>query len=197
LVTQREQAAITGHRKHGWRLLIWYMAWLRIAIANYFIAAFPSYGLRHAYYRRICGMKLGDNAKMMKDVFVLAPQRIKIGRNSVINNGCRLDGRGGLEIGENVNVAFDVHIYTMTHEYNDPHFAGMFAPVHIDDYAWLSSRSTVLPGVTVGRGAVVAAGAVVTKDVAPFAVVAGVPARTIDHRNQDLDYQLDFFRPWH
>ena len=142
-------------------------------------------------------MQLGDKARIMKDVFVLAPQRIVIGKNSVINNGCLLDGRGGLEIGENVNVAFDVHIYTMAHDYNDPHFAGVFAPVRIDDYAWLSSRSTVLPGVTVGRGAVVAAGAVVTKDVAPRAVVAGVPARTIDHRNDDLDYQLDFYRPWH
>jgi maltose O-acetyltransferase len=195
--TENEQTAITGHRQHGWALIVWYLAWLRIAIANYVIAAFPSYGVRHTYYRHICGMQLGKHARIMKDVFVLAPQRIEIGDNSVINNGCRLDGRAGLCIDNNVNVAFDVHIYTMSHDYNDPHFAGVFGPVHIEDYAWLCSRSTILPGVTIGRGAVIAAGAVVTTDVEPLAIVGGVPAKQIGQRNPEIDYQLDFFRPWH
>lgn len=142
-------------------------------------------------------MKLGKDAKIMKGVFVLAPQGIKIGEDSVINNGCRLDGRGGLCIGRNVNIAFDVHIYSMSHDYNDPFFSIILAPVTIEDYVWLSSRATILPGVTIGRGAVVAAGAVVTRDVAPLTVVAGVPAKPIGQRNSDLSYQLDFYRPWH
>jgi acetyltransferase-like isoleucine patch superfamily enzyme len=189
--------AFSGHRRHGWALIAWYLAWLRVAIANYVVAAIPSYALRHAYYRHICGVRLGKRARIMRDVFVLAPQRIDIGDNSVINNGCRLDGRGGLVIGTNVNVAFDVHIYTMSHDHNDPFFAGVFEPVCIEDYVWLCSRSTVLPGVTIGRGAVVAAGAVVTSDVPPLTVVGGVPAREIGQRNPDIDYQLDFIRPWH
>ncbi len=114
---------IQGKRRRGLALFVWYLAWLRIAIANSFIAAFPSYFVRHVYYRWVCGMRLGRNAKIMKGVFVLAPQGIEVGENSVINNGCRLDGRGGLRIGRNVDVAFDVHIYTMSHDYNDPFFA--------------------------------------------------------------------------
>ena len=192
-----EPLAVSGNRKQGWALALWYLAWLRIAIANYVIAAFPSYAVRHAYYRYICGMKLGKNAHIMKDVFVLDPQRIQIGDNSVVNNGCRLDGRGDLYIGDNVSVSFDVQIYTMSHDYNDPHFSGVFGPVRIEDYVWLCARSTILPGVTIGRGAVVAAGAVVTTDVAPFTVVGGVPAKQIDQRNPAIRYRLDFFRPWH
>ena len=188
---------VTGYRKTGWGILVWYLAWLRVAIANYVIAALPSYSMRHAYYRWICRMRLGRNAKVMRGVFVLAPQRIRIGENSVINNDCRLDGRGELTIGDNVNVAFDVHIYTMSHDHNDPSFAGVLEPVCIEDYVWLCSRSTVLPGVTIGRGAVVAAGAVVTSDVAPLTVVGGVPSRKIGQRNPELDYRLDFIRPWH
>ena len=62
--------------------------------------------------------------------------------------------------------------------------------VTISDYAWLSSRTTILPGVTIGEGAVVAAGAVVTKDVADHAIVAGVPARVIGTRTANLEYRL-------
>jgi acetyltransferase-like isoleucine patch superfamily enzyme len=191
------RVTVQGKRRRGLRLVVWYLAWLRVAIANSLIAAFPSYTVRHAFYRWICGIKLGRNARIMKGVFVLAPQRIEIGENSVINNDCLLDGRGGLRIGKNVNIAFDVHVYTMSHDYNDPFFSGVFGPVSIEDYVWLGSRSTILPGVTAGYGAVVAAGAVVTSDIAPFTVVAGVPAKPIGTRNRDLRYQLDFIRPWH
>ncbi|NJK52359.1 MAG: hypothetical protein HC936_05170 [Leptolyngbyaceae cyanobacterium SU_3_3] len=81
-------------------------------------------------------------------------------------------------------------IWTAQHDLNDSGFAGVSAPVVIEDYAWISSRATILPGVTIGRGAVVAAGAVVTKSVAPFEIVGGVPAKKIGERNRDLDYQL-------
>ncbi|MFC6639871.1 acyltransferase [Sulfitobacter sediminilitoris] len=66
----------------------------------------------------------------------------------------------------------------------------------MEDYAWISCRVTILPNVRIGRGAVVAAGAVVTKDVPQFAIVAGVPAVVIGERERNLKYQLDFHKPF-
>ena len=75
---------------------------------------------------------------------------------------------------------------------NDPFFRDCPAPIEIDDYAWIGSRATVLPGVKIGKGAVVAAGAVVTKDVTPYLVVGGVPARPLGTRSTDLRYEIRF-----
>jgi maltose O-acetyltransferase len=90
-----------------------------------------------------------------------------------------------------------VAIWTWQHDYRHPLFHAFGGPVVIGDRAWLSFRTTILPNVTIGEGAVVAAGAVVTCDVPPFAVVGGIPARIIGHRPTDLTY--DFCkraRPW-
>jgi len=79
----------------------------------------------------------------------------------------------------------------MQHNVNDPDFRGESAPVIIGDYAWISCRTVLLPGVRIGEGAVVAAGAVVTKDVEPYAIVGGVPAKNIGERSQGLRYRLN------
>ncbi len=87
-----------------------------------------------------------------------------------------------------------VWIWTMEHDPQDPYYRGTGGPVNIHDYAWISCRVVILPDVTIGKGAVVAAGAVVTKDVAPYAIVGGVPAKTIGKRTEDLRYQLGFHK---
>ena len=69
-------------------------------------------------------------------------------------------------------------------DYNDVHFCGKGAPVDIGAFARVCSRSIILPGVTIGEGAIVASGAVVTKDVEPWAIVAGIPAKVIGHRER-------------
>lgn len=79
----------------------------------------------------------------------------------------------------------------MQHKVEAPDFGCESAPVIIEDYAWVSCRTVVLPGVRIGKGAVVAAGAVVTKNVEPYAIVAGVPAKPIGARPRDLRYQLE------
>jgi maltose O-acetyltransferase len=114
----------------------------------------------------------------------------------ILNSGVLLDGRGGkLVLGDNVDIAQEVAIWTLGHDPHDDHHATRGGDVRIDDYAWIGHRSIVMPGVHVGRGAVVAAGAVVTKDVPPLSIVAGVPAKRIGERRSSLKYR-NHHRPW-
>lgn len=119
-----------------------------------------------------------------------SPRQIRIGARTSIGADAILDGRGGIEIGADVNLSSDVAIWTGEHDVDDPLFRANFLQVRVGDRAWLSFRCTVLPGVVIGEGAVVAAGAVVTKDVEPFTIVAGVPARPVGRRNPALRYSL-------
>lgn len=167
-------------------------------LTNTIVAHVPSYGLRHFWYRRVLGVELGAKAAVLMNVYFYVrgrprPDRpgISIGDHSVINQSCVLDGRGGLRIGNNVSISPGVWLLTDGHDLRDPLFPEVLAPIEIGDYAWLGSRALVLPGVSIGQGAVVAAGAVVTKDVAPYCVVAGVPARLTGTRPRNQDYVLD------
>jgi len=133
-------------------------------------------------------MKIDRSAWIYARCEVRSPRGITIGANSVIGIDGILDGRGGIVIGRNVNLSSQVAIWTAEHDANHPLFQVRLEPVVIEDFAWLSFRATVLPGVTVARGGVVAAGSVVTKDVPPYAIVAGVPAKGIGTRAHDLRY---------
>lgn len=106
-----------------------------------------------------------------------------------------MDARAGLEIGKSVTIAYDVIIWTLHHEMNSIDFHTKGAKVTIDDYAWICSRSVILPGVHIGYGAVVASGAVVTKDVDPYSIVGGVPAKKIGKRDH-LDFSYRTNRDW-
>jgi acetyltransferase-like isoleucine patch superfamily enzyme len=159
----------------------------------------PSHTLRQAWYRRVLGVQIGAGSVVLMDVYwyILGRQRpgkpsVWIGSHTVINRQCVLDGRGGLRIGNNVSVSPGVWLLTSQHDLNDPSFVQVFNPIVIGDYVWLGSRATVLPGVSIGKGAVVAAGSVVTRDVEPYTIVGGVPARPIGRRSECLDYQLDY-----
>jgi len=103
-----------------------------------------------------------------------------IGANVFINSGCRFQDQGGIYIGDRALIGHNAVIATLNHDMDPARRADLHpAPVHIGADAWLGSNVTVLPGVTIGDGAIVAAGAVVTKDVAPRTIVGGVPARVI------------------
>lgn len=147
----------------------------------------------HPLRRLVCHlvMKRFDmSSTVYRNVDLRSPYRISIGHHTNINKKCVLDGRGGLYIGNNVDVAQEVNIWTEQHDYNSPFYKSVNKSVIIEDYVWIASRATILPGVKVGRGAVVACGAVVTKDVPSLAIVAGVPAKIIGLRKDVMEYQL-------
>lgn len=121
---------------------------------------------------------------------------MNIGEGTIIGDNALLDARSGLRMGKNVNLSSNVSIYTLQHDHRDPYF-GCPDPqkkkmsVEIDDRAWLGSNVIVLPGVHIGEGAVCCAGCVVTKDVPPYTVVAGIPAKRVGERPQVLEYEFD------
>jgi len=140
------------------------------------------------------GYKLDKNSSIFMHTTFCCAKNFSLGKGSIINSYCRIDQRGCLEIGENVSIAPEVIIVTADHEVNTPDFKGRERKVVIHDYVWLGTRSVILPGITIGRGAVVSAGAVVTKDVAPYSIVAGVPAKMIAIRSADLRYDTTYRR---
>ena len=95
---------------------------------------------------------------------------------------------GGVKIGNNVCIASYVKLITGSHNINSPEFEAVFSPIVIEDYAWICTGATIIQGVRIGEGAVVAAGAVVTHNVKPYTVVGGVPAKEITTRSRDLEY---------
>lgn len=138
----------------------------------------------------------GRHNVFCRHVEIRSPYRVSVGDYSVINKRVLLDGRGGqLIIGVNVDIAQDVNIWTEQHDYDDPMYGNKGGDVIIDDYVWIASRATILPGVHIGRGAVVASGAVVTKDVPPLAIVGGVPAKILKYRKDCMKYNLGFHYP--
>lgn len=153
------------------------------------IGKLPAHWLRRALYRAF-GMQLESRAVVYMGAEVRHPANIRIGRGSIVGHRAILDGRNGIRIGRNVNLSTGVWIWTVQHDPASPQFADVGGPVVIGDHAWLSCRTVVLPGVTIGEGAVVAAGAVVTRDVPPWTIVGGVPARPIGQRPREIDYEL-------
>lgn len=164
---------------------------LLFTIGNNILMKQWSYRVRHWYWRKL-GLKIGRNSSIAMHCFITGSQ-ITIGRNSVINRFTYLDGRVPLYIGNNVNISHYTLVQTLTHDAQNPDFICIEAPVAILDHAWIGARAIILPGVTVGEGAVVAAGAVVAKDVAPYTIVGGVPARKIGDRSRELRYRSRYF----
>jgi acetyltransferase-like isoleucine patch superfamily enzyme len=163
----------------------WYFA------NNVALKAMP-YFARHWYLRKICGISIGQDSSIAMKCYISGPN-IRIGCNTVINRFSYLDGRAPLYIGNNVNISHYTLIHTLTHDAQNPFFIAVQRPVAIMDHAWVGAREIILPGVVVGEGAVVGAGAVVTKDVEPYSIVGGNPARRIGYRTRDLRYKSRYF----
>jgi len=156
---------------------LWLMSWA------------PSHTLRIGALR-IAGAKIGKDVSLGRGARVLNPWTLSIGAHTMIGMRVTLDARAGLTIGQNCNISDDVTIWTAEHDIQSPDFAMTIAPVAIGDRAWICYRSIILAGADIEEGSVVATGAVVTKSVPPYSVAAGVPARVLGKRTQNLSYQL-------
>lgn len=116
---------------------------------------------------------------------IRVPEKVSVGHHCRMNEGLTVLGTGALTVGSHVHLGGRVVIATSGLEYREENRPNFSLPVHIGDYVWLGAGSCVRPGITIGEGAIVGMGSVVTHDVAPYTVVAGVPARpiaTIEHR---------------
>ena len=160
------------------------------------ISIIPSHFVRNFLYKIIYRLRLGKKVTIYGGVEFRSPWRVYINHNSIIGHNCLLDGRKGLFIGKNVNISSGAWIWTLQHDVNDPSFKAVGKSVHIGDYAWICSRSIILPGVEIGEGAVVAAGSVVTKSIPPYSIAGGVPAKIIGKRSENLQYTLEHRIPF-
>lgn len=155
-----------------------------------FVMWIPFYAMRTGYIKLFI-RHLGKGTAVRRNVEMRSYKNISIGCHTTVNKYALLDGRGGaLEIGDCVDIAQEVQIWTLQHDYNSPTYQAVGESVRIEDYAWIGTRAIILPGVRIGRGAVVAAGAVVTHDVEEYTIVGGVPAKKIGVRSKGLTYLL-------
>lgn len=154
------------------------------------IGRLPSHHIRRFFYRR-SGIKIGKGSTIHMYARFYYPKNIEIGNDTIVGELAVLDGRAKLKIGNHVAIASGVMIYNSEHDINDKNFKPITAEVIIEDYVFIGPRAIILPGIKIGKGAIIAAGAVVTKDIPPFAIAAGVPAKIIgERRNKALNYKL-------
>lgn len=157
---------------------------------NSIVNKIPSRHIRRLYLI-ILGAKFGQKTFLFRRVEVLKPYSLEIGDFTSVGWFSLLDARGGLKIGNNVNISSYVKIITGSHDVNDKDFKAKFGTVIIEDNVWIGTGAIILQNVRIGRGAVVAAGAVVTRDVEPLSIVGGVPAKLINVRNSEaVNYTL-------
>lgn len=150
----------------------------------------PSHSFRRAVYQ-LAGMKMGKGSTIHMWANFFNPKNIQIGSDSTLGDHIFLDGRASLVIGDHVDIASQVLIYNSEHDLENEQFKAIYGKVEIGDYVFVGPRAIILPGVKIGKGAVIAAGAVVTKDVENYKIVGGVPAKVIGERkNKKLNYRL-------
>ena len=129
---------------------------------------------------RLTGREVGEGFSLFPPFYTDFGKNIAIGRNVFINSGCHFQDQGGIAIGDGALIGHNVVLATVNHALEpEKRRRNRYAPIRIGENVWIGSNATILPGVTLGDWAVVAAGAVVTKDVPPMTVVGGVPARVL------------------
>ena len=142
--------------------------------------------LRYMLLRSLA-KKVGDNVSIHPDVYLLHPEGLELGNNVSIHPFCYIEASGGVQIGSDVSIAHGVTLMSETHVFDRKEVAikdqGLQAKeVCIENNVWIGAKATILGGNKVSTGAIVAASAVVTKPVPPYAIVAGVPAKVIKLR---------------
>lgn len=161
-----------------------------VAFLNFTKEFFP-YPLRNVWLRMF-GINVPFSSSIHRGCRFFHVGKFKMGKHSVVNFGCYLDNRRGIEIGSNTAIAHGTKIYTLGHNIHSPQFETKGAPVKIGSDCFVFSNVLIMPGVVIGDGAVILPGSVVTKSVAPFTVVGGNPARFISARDEHIDYRTAY-----
>lgn len=149
----------------------------------------PSRHLRKWFFQ-LLGAKMGKKTFPCRRVEILLPQGLKLGDGVAVGWFAELDARGGITVDHDTNISSHVKMITGSHDIDDPDFTADFKPIHVGHHCWIGTGATILQGVNIGDGAVIAAGAVVTKDVPSYEIWGGVPARYIRKRTNNLKYKI-------
>lgn len=167
----------TEQRPHRIKRIVW-------ACVNAFV--FPLVSNRYRkWLLRLFGATMKIHVRIYRSVKIYAPWNLVLdGSHGPVCIGPRVEiyNKGMVEIGSNVVISQDSYICTASHDVSSPSMALVVRPVKICNQAWIAAKATILPGVTIGEGAVVGACAVVAKDVPPWSVVVGNPARVVGKR---------------
>lgn len=174
-----------------WKKYIYYPI---VLFGNVVINKIPSRHIRKWFYQ-LLGARIEKKSFFFRRVEVLFPKGILIGKYCTVGWFSLIDARGGVKIGNSVSIASYVKLITGSYDVQSYDFEAVFKPIEIGDYAWICTGATILQGVKIGKGAVVASGAVCIKDVPEYAIVGGVPAKVIGERRKDLEYNpsTDYF----
>ncbi|MCU6763363.1 Putative acetyltransferase SA2342 [uncultured Roseburia sp.] len=131
-------------------------------------------------FSRLTGKKVDDSFGMFPPFYTDCGKNIEVGKHVFINSGCRFQDQGGIRIDDGAFIGHNVVLATLNHDFSPDRRAALYpAPIHIGRNVWIGANVTVLPGVTIGDHSVIAAGAVVSKDIPENVVAAGVPARVV------------------
>lgn len=149
-----------------------------------FVGFIPLHFVRKIFYLA-SGIDMPWNSTIHIGANFFKPSNITIGHDTIVGDHCFMDGRAPLKIGNHVGIASQVLIYNDEHDINSPNYGNSFGPVEIGDYVFIGPRAIILPNIKIGKGAVVAAGAIVTKDIPEFEIWGGVPAKKISDRKID------------
>lgn len=130
--------------------------------------------------RILNGKEIDDSFRLFPPFYTDCGKNLTIGKRVFINAGCKFQDQGGLTIGNDTLIGHNTVIATLNHDIDPDHRGDLIpAPVKIGNKVWIGANATILPGITIGNGAIIAAGAVITKNVPDNAIVAGVPAKII------------------
>lgn len=131
-------------------------------------------------FSQLIGKPVDDSFALFPPFYTDCGKNIHIGKRVFINMGCKFQDQGGIYIGDGTLIGHNVVLATLNHAKSPSERSSMIpAPIHIGKDVWIGSNATVLPGVTIGDGAIIAAGAVVTKNVPERTIVGGIPATVI------------------
>ena|SRR5579872_6475577 len=131
--------------------------------------------------------QIGERVYIMQRVKIMSPRKVSIGHDVLLNEDVKIGGQCGVTIGNYVLIGYNVNLVSENHAYQNyllpimqqGYFGG---PIVIEDDVWIGANAVILPNIKVGKGAIVGANAVVTKNVEPYTIVGGVPAKKIKYR---------------